>query len=73
MISKYGLSESETLLGNSVDCAAAHRGFGKYFQLRYRQAYETWQHARLVPGLRKYFKDEGMEDCWEVVNSHLKW
>ena len=73
MVRKYGLERSDLPMGGHPDCTAAHRGFGMYFQLRYREAYETWQHARLIPGLKEYFNKKKVGDCWDVVNAYLKW
>ena len=73
MIHKYSLDPSDFPAGGCTGCAAAHRGFGLYFQRRYKEAYLAWQHARLVPGLKKYFHEKKVGDCWEVVNAYLRW
>ena len=70
---KYDLGPSDFPESGNCDCASAHRGFGLYFQRRYKESYVAWQHARLVPGLRKYFEDHKVGDCWELVNAHLRW
>ena len=74
MEQKYGLGPKD-YPGYEVsrNCANAHRGFALYFRRRYREAYVAWQHARLVPGIRKYFENHKVGDCWELVNAHLRW
>ena len=73
MVRKYFLERSDLPMEGHPDFAAAHRGFGRYFQLRYREAYLTWQHARWIPGMKAYFDKELFVGCWEAVNFYLRW
>ena len=73
LIRRYRLERSDLPMGGQPDFAAAHRGFGKYFQLRYKEAYVTWLHARWVPGMKAWFDKEVFVGCWELVNVYLRW
>ena len=65
---KYGLSHEQLPLGSRMNCAEAHRGFGKWFALRYQEAHDAWIRAELVVILREYWKD-----LWPEINRYLKW
>ena len=73
MIGRYSLDPLMFPARGYTGCAAAHRGFGLYFQRRYKEAYLAWQHARLVPGLKRYFHEKKVGDCWDMVNAYLRW
>ena len=73
MVDRYNLDPSMFATVRRYECSAAHRGFGLYFKRRYKEAYVAWQHARLVPGLKRYFQEKKVGDCWEVVNAYLRW